>query len=65
MPAKRPNEPIAPTTVPGERTDPKIPPDEGPERPHERDEFVESDEEQQARQSEKAFDQAITRLPPS
>jgi hypothetical protein len=28
------------------------------------EEHVESDEEQQARDSEKAFDQAITRIPP-
>jgi len=31
---------------------------------HRTDEHVESDEEQQARESEKAFDQAITRIPP-
>jgi len=55
MPQKRPREPIAPTTIPGERTDPKIPPD---------DELDETDEERQARESEKAFDQAITRFPP-
>ena len=54
MPSKRPREPIAPTTIPGEPLDPKIPSDE----------FEETEEEQQARESEKAFDQAITRLPP-
>jgi hypothetical protein len=53
MPRKRPREPIAPTTIPGEATDPRIPDD---------DETAE--EEQQARESEKAFDEAITRLPP-
>lgn len=31
MPGKRPNEPIGPTNVPGQRLDPKIPPDERPE----------------------------------
>jgi len=60
MSAKRPHEPIAPTTIPGEPTDPKIPPDET-DREEER---AESDEERQARESEKAFDQAITRIPP-
>jgi hypothetical protein len=54
MARKRPNEPIAPTTIPGEPTDPKIPPEDAPE----------SDQERQARESEKAFDQAITRIPP-
>lgn len=56
MARKRPNEPIAPATIPGERLDPKIP-----------DEEIDSDEseqDQQARESEKAFDQAITRIPP-
>jgi hypothetical protein len=55
MSHKRPREPIGPTTIPGEPTDPKIPPD---------DELDESEEERQARESEKAFDQAITRMPP-
>ena len=31
MPGKRPKEPIAPTTIPGEPLDPKIPPDQRPE----------------------------------
>ena len=67
-PRKRPSEPIAPANIPGERLDPKIP--EDVERPDEdtaqADDtgHVESDEEQQARESEKAFDQAITRIPP-
>jgi hypothetical protein len=60
MNRKRPNEPIAPTTIPGEPLDPKIPPEERDDA----DDRIESDEEQQARESEKAFDQAITRLPP-
>ena len=57
MPHKRPNEPIAPATIPGQKLDPKIPSDE------ELDSDV-SEQEQQARESEKAFDQAITRNPP-
>ena len=60
-PRKRPREPIAPANIPGERLDPKIP--EDVERPDDAD-HVESEEEQQARESEKAFDQAITRIPP-
>jgi hypothetical protein len=31
MPHKRPNEPIAPATIPGEPLDPRIPPDQTPE----------------------------------
>ena len=31
MPGKRPNEPIGPTTIPGQPLDPKIPPDQRPE----------------------------------
>lgn len=54
MARNRTLEPIAPTTIPGEPLDPKIPPDE----------IEESEEEQQARESEKAFDQALTRMPP-
>ena len=57
MPHKRPNEPIAPATIPGERLDPKIPPDEDLESD-------ESEQEQKTRESEKDFDQAITRIPP-
>jgi hypothetical protein len=45
MPHKRPNEPIAPATIPGQRTDPKIPPDQEPEADEERDELVESEPE--------------------
>jgi hypothetical protein len=61
MPRKRPREPIAPTIIPGEAIDPKIPADDTSELD---DEHVETEEEQQARESEKAFDQAITRIPP-
>ena len=60
MNPKRPREPIAPTTIPGEPLDPKIPPEEREDE----DNHIESDEERQARESEKAFDQAITRIPP-
>jgi hypothetical protein len=45
MPRKRPSEPIGPTTIPGEATDPKIPPDEQPERDEERDELEETEED--------------------
>ena len=31
MPAKRPAEPIGPTTIPGEPMDPRIPSDQAPE----------------------------------
>lgn len=54
MNGKRPKEPIAPATIPGEPLDPKIPDDE----------LEESEDERQARESEKAFDQSITRIPP-
>ena len=67
IPRKRPREPIGPTTIPGEPTDPKIPPDEAPERDNERNDADyrgETEEERQARESEKAFDQAFTRIPP-
>ena len=60
MPRKRPREPIAPTIIPGEAIDPKIETDDTSVD----DQHVETEEEQQARESEKAFDQAITRLPP-
>jgi hypothetical protein len=32
MPGKRPNEPIGPTTIPGQPLDPKIPPDQRPNK---------------------------------
>lgn len=60
MPRKRAFDPIAPTTLPGEPTDPKIQPDEDPVR----DTHEEAEEERQARESEKAFDRATTRTPP-
>lgn len=60
MPRKRAFDPIAPTTLPGEPTDPKIQQEEEPEF----DAHEETEEERQARESEKAFDRAITRTPP-
>jgi hypothetical protein len=67
MPGKRPNEPIAPATIPGQPLDPRIPPDEAEadaDADAEFDAGEESENEQHARESEKAFDQAITRIPP-
>ena len=64
MARKRPNEPIGPTNVPGQPLDPKIPPDQTADNDEDFDESAESEEEQQARESEKAFDHAITRIPP-
>lgn len=61
MTPKRPNEPIAPANIPGHKLDPKIPPEDLPKS---EDELLESEAERQARESEKAFDQAITRTPP-
>jgi hypothetical protein len=61
MTPKRPNEPIAPANIPGQKLDPKIPPDQIPEA---EDELLESESERQARESEKALDQARTRIPP-
>jgi hypothetical protein len=60
MPRKHAFDPIAPTTLPGEPTDPKIRTEEEPES----DAREETDEERQARESEKAFDRGITRTPP-
>ena len=60
MPRKHAFDPIAPTTLPGEPTDPKIQSSEEPER----DALEETEEERQARESEKAFEQAIVRTPP-
>jgi hypothetical protein len=60
MPRKHAFDPIAPTTLPGEPTDPKIHTEEEPER----DAREETDEERQARESEQAFDRAVTRTPP-
>ncbi len=64
MPRKRPNEPIGPTTIPGQPTDPKIPPDQAPPPDEERREPDESAEDQPLRESEQAFDRAVTRMPP-
>lgn len=69
MPRKRPPEPIAPTTIPGEPLDPKIPTEDQPEPEPDEDreqgnERPETEEEQAARESEPAFDRATTRIPP-
>jgi hypothetical protein len=47
--------PLSPTPDPEEGVNPRLPDSELP---------GETEEEQQARESEKAFDQAITRIPP-
>jgi hypothetical protein len=65
MPGKRPNEPIGPANVPGGRLNPRIPDEQSADNDENFDERVESDEEQHSRDSEKAFDQAIVRTPPS
>jgi hypothetical protein len=57
MPRHRTIEPIAPTNIPGEPLDPKIPPEMDPEHD---DEAEEPEAEQLARIWEKAFGQAIT-----
>ena len=61
MTAKRPNEPIAPTTVPGQRLDPKIPTEDLPQS---EDELLESEAERKARESGKTLDRWVNRLPP-
>jgi hypothetical protein len=61
MTAKRPNEPIAPTTIPGQRLDPRIPPEDLPQS---EDGLLESEAEREARESGNAKDRAVTRLPP-
>ena len=68
MPRKRPLEPIAPATIPGEPLDPKIPPEDQPEPEPDEDreqgnERPETEEEQEAHESEPAFDRATTRIP--
>ena len=47
----RPNEPIAPTTIPGEPLDPKIPPDQQPTRDEDRDDRREPDEDRAPRRA--------------
>ena len=47
-PHKRPNEPIGPTTVPGQATDPKIPPDQMPEDDEDLEEREESEKKRGA-----------------
>jgi len=64
MPGKRPLEPIAPATIPGQPLDPKIPPDQMPEDDEGRGEPVESEEERQACDSQSAFERAISRVSP-
>jgi hypothetical protein len=64
MPGKRPNEPIGPTTVPGQRTDPKIPPDEAPTPDEDRDTREETESDEALRDSEQALDRAVTHIPP-
>ena len=67
---KRSIEPIAPAQIPGERIDPKIPEEvvenlaDDERLESDEDEHVDTEEEQQARESEKAFDEALTRIPP-
>lgn len=61
MPRDRTIEPIAPTTIPGDVTDPKIPPEMNPESD---DRIQEPEEEEQARLTEVAFERSISRLPP-
>jgi hypothetical protein len=57
--------PLAPTPDPQEGINPRL--EELKSEPDENrvdDDHTETEEEQQARESEKAFDQAITRIPP-
>ena len=68
MPRKRKRsvEPIGPTNIPGEPLDPKLDTEEVETEAASPvdDEHVESEEEEQARDSEKAIDRALNRLPP-
>jgi len=52
MKHKRPNEPIAPTNIPGQKLDPRIPPEDIPQS---EDELLESEAERKARESKEAF----------
>ena len=52
MTAKRPDEPIAPANIPGQKVDPKIPPEEIPQA---EDELLESEAERKARESKRGF----------
>ena len=61
MKPKRPKEPIAPATIPGERLDPKIPPDDIPQS---EDGLLESEAERKDRESKTGFDRSVGRLPP-
>ena len=52
MTAKRPNEPIAPANIPGQKSDPKIPPEEIPKS---EDGLLESEAERKERESKRGF----------
>jgi len=52
MAAKRPNEPIAPANIPGQKLDPKIPPEDIPQS---EDPILESEAERKARESKRGF----------
>ena len=67
-PSKRKREPtkhpLAPTPDPEEGINPRLPDEEAPGEKRADEDGGETEEEQQARESEKAFDQAVTRIPP-
>lgn len=52
MKPKRPNEPIAPANIPGQKLDPKIPPEDIPQS---EDALLESEAERKARESKRGF----------
>ncbi len=54
--------PLLPTPDPQEGINPRL--EDQPDENRADDDHVETDEERQARESEKAFDQAVTRIPP-
>jgi hypothetical protein len=58
------NHPLAPTPDPEEGVNPRLPDSELDDEARADEEREEGEEERQARESEKAFDQAITRFPP-
>jgi hypothetical protein len=68
-PSKRTREPtrhpLAPTPDPEEGVNPRLPETELPDEGRAEDDRGETEEERQARESEKAFDQAVTRIPPA
>ena len=61
MTPKRPSEPIAPATIPGQRMDPKIPPQELPQS---EEELLESEAERKQRESDTARERSVGRLRP-